>query len=113
MRPAFVHEDEPLGRNRCGYHHPPGGPQEPVALGGRAPPFFLVGPILAMARHIVERLTERAVTASMYSQRSRRLTNGRSVRSSSKSFIAFSSSFGADPGLLLGASEPPSSASMA
>src|SRR5215211_8336581 len=71
------------------------------------PPFFLVGPSLAMARHIVERLTESPVRASIYSQRSWRLTKGRSRRSSSSSLLAFSSSFGAAPGRFLGTSDSP------
>src|SRR5215210_6257012 len=55
-----------------------------------------------MARHIVERLTQSPVVNPTYSQRSRRVANGRSVRSSWSSFIAFSSSFGVDPGLFFG-----------
>ena len=78
MRPALVHEDEPLGLHHRGHHHPPGRPQELVALGGYAPPFFLVGPMRAMARHTVERLTESPVMASTYSQRSLRVAKGRS-----------------------------------
>src|SRR5215217_241151 len=76
MRPALVHEDEPLRLHRRGHHHPPGRPRKLVALGGDSPPFFLVGPMRAMARHTVERLTESPVTTSMYSQRSRRVTRG-------------------------------------
>jgi hypothetical protein len=64
----------------------------------------------AMARHTVERLTESPATTPMYSQRSLRVAKGRSFRSSSKSLMAFSSSFGAAPGLFLGASDPPRSA---
>jgi hypothetical protein len=60
-----------------------------------------------MARHIVERLTESPVMASTYSQRSWRLAKGRSLRSSSKSLMAFWSSFGADPGRFLEASDSP------
>src|SRR5215217_6095193 len=44
-----------------------------------------------MARHIVERLTETPLTASTYSQRSLRVTNGRSSRSSTRSFSTRSS----------------------
>ena len=64
MRPALVHEEESLRLHYRGHHHPPGRPLEFAAFGGYSPPFFLVGPILAMARHIVERLTESPVTAS-------------------------------------------------
>ena len=60
-----------------------------------------------MARHMVERLTESPVVNPTYSQRSLRVANGRSVRSSWSSFIAFSSSFGADPGLFFGARDSP------
>jgi hypothetical protein len=60
-----------------------------------------------MARHIVERLTESPVMAPMYSQRSRRLTKGRSPRSSCKSLMAPSSSFAADPGLFFGTKDSP------
>jgi hypothetical protein len=91
--PALVHEEEPLGRDLRSDHHPPGRPQEPVALGGYSPPFFLVEPSLAMARHIVERLTQSPVVNPKYSQRSLRVANGRSARSSRSSFIDFSSSF--------------------
>src|ERR671921_604310 len=110
MRPALVHEDEPLRLHRRGYHHLPARPRKLVALRGDSPPFFLVGPRRAMARHTVERLTESPVTTSMYSQRSRRVTKGRSWRSSSSSFLAFSSSFGRDPGLFFGARGSPCSA---
>ncbi len=65
MRPALVHEDEPLRLHHRGYHHPPGCPLELVALGGNSSPFLRVEPIRAMARHMVERLTESPVMASM------------------------------------------------
>jgi hypothetical protein len=68
-----VSEDEPLGLHHRGHHYSPGRSLELVALCGNAPPFFLVGPILAMARHMVERLTESPVMSSMYSQRSFRV----------------------------------------
>ena len=60
-----------------------------------------------MARHIVERLTESPVMSSTYSQRSLRVAKGRSRRSSSRSFIALPSSFGADPSLFFGARGSP------
>src|SRR5215212_10165966 len=110
MRPALVHEDEPLRLHRRGHHHSPGRPRKLLALGGDTPPFFLVGPMRAMARHTVERLTESTATTPRYSQRSLRVAKGRSFRSSSKSFMAFSSSFGAAPGLFFAASDPPRSA---
>ena len=65
VRTAFVHEDEPLGLHPRRHRYPPGRPLELVALGCDSPPFFLVRPILAMARHMVERLTESPVMASM------------------------------------------------
>jgi hypothetical protein len=66
MRPALVYEDEPLWLNHRGYHHSPSRSLKLlVALRGYSPPFFLVGPMRAMARHIVERLTESPVMASM------------------------------------------------
>jgi hypothetical protein len=70
-------------------------------------PFFLVGPIRAMVRHMAERLTESPVMTSMWSQRSRRVAKGSSSRSSSKSLMALSSGFGADPGLFFGARDSP------
>jgi hypothetical protein len=73
MRPALIHEDEPLWLHRCGHHHPPGCPLELVALGGHSSPFLRVEPMRAMAWHIVERLTENPVMTSMYSQRSWRV----------------------------------------
>src|SRR5215208_8078233 len=110
MRPTLVHEDEPLWAHHRSHHYLPGCPQELVALGGYTPPFSLVGPMRAMARQTVERLTESPATTPRYSQRSLRVAKGRSLRSSSKSFMAFSSSFGAAPGLFFGASDPPRSA---
>ena len=65
MRPALVHEERPLWVHRRGHHHPPGRPLELVALCGDSSPFFLVGPMRAMARHMVERLTESPVTVSI------------------------------------------------
>lgn len=64
MGAHLVHEDEPLGLHHRGHHNPPGRTVELVAFGGYSPPFFLVGPILAIARHIVERLTDTPVMAS-------------------------------------------------
>src|SRR3712207_6969370 len=46
---SLVHEDEPLWLHHRGHHHPPGCSLELVALGGDSPPFFLVGPMRAMA----------------------------------------------------------------
>jgi hypothetical protein len=69
MRPALVYEDEPLWLNHRGYHHSPSRSLKLlVALRGYSPPFFLVGPMRAMARHMVERLTESPVMASMCSR---------------------------------------------
>src|SRR5215212_2239800 len=107
MGPALLHENEPLGRDHCGHHHPPGRPQELIAFGSDTPPFFLVEPVRAMARHMVERLTESPVMTSTYSQRSLRVAKGRSLRFPSSSFIAFWSSFGAEPGLFFGARGSP------
>src|SRR5215207_988646 len=83
-------------------HHPPGGPQELVSLCGASPPFLRVEPILAMARHIVERLTEIPLMASTYSQRSLRVTNGRPRRSSLRSLPTRPSILGRSPGALAG-----------
>src|SRR5918997_5649961 len=110
MRPPFPQKADPPRLHRRGHHHPPSCPRKLVALRGDSPPFFLVGPMRATARHAVERLTESPVTASMYSQRFRRVTKGRSRRSSSSSFLAFSSSLGRDPGLFFGAKGSPRSA---
>ena len=71
----FVEADVPVV-----HHRPPGGPQELVALSGASPPFLRVEPILAMARHMVERLTETPLMASTYSQRSLSVANSRSFR---------------------------------
>jgi hypothetical protein len=72
MQPHLVHENQPRGMDLRSHHRPPGGPQELVSLSGAWPPFLRVEPILAMARHMVERLTETPLMASTYSQRSLR-----------------------------------------
>ena len=58
MHPALLDEEQPLGLNRPSHHHPPSSSSELVALRCGASPFFLLDPIRAMARQIVERLTE-------------------------------------------------------
>jgi hypothetical protein len=70
-------------------------------------PFLRVEPIRALAPHIVERLTETPFTASTYSQRSRRVANGRSWRSASRSFPTRSSILGGLPGALPGSRDSP------
>src|SRR5829696_3471205 len=65
VRAALVHKHQPLGDDLLSHHHLPGRPLELVTLCGNSPPFFLVEPILAMARHMVERLTASPVIASM------------------------------------------------
>src|SRR5215203_7282881 len=65
MRPALVHEHQSLGDDLLGHHHPPGCPLELVAFRSNSSPFFLVEPMRAMARHMVERLTASPVIASM------------------------------------------------
>src|SRR3712207_747001 len=105
--PHLIHEHQPSGVDLRGHHHPPSGPQELVSLGGASPPFLRVEPIRAMARHMVERLTETPLTASTYSQRCRRVTKGRSRRSSSRSSLTFSSILGRLPGALPGARGSP------
>src|SRR5215212_9971916 len=65
VRAAFVHEDEPLELSTLAATI-----TRPLALKNSSrsvadrPPFFLVGPILAIARHMLERLTDRTVMAS-------------------------------------------------
>src|SRR5215207_5069844 len=110
MHPALVDEEQPLGLNRRGHPHPPGSSLELVALRCGSSPFFLLDPIRAMARQIVERLTESPVRACMYSRRSLRVAKGLCLRFASKSLVAFSSNFGADPGLFFGARDSPWSA---
>jgi hypothetical protein len=62
MRPALIHKEQPLWLHHRSYHHSPGCSLElVVALGSYSPPFFLLGPMRAMARHMVERLTESPV----------------------------------------------------
>src|SRR3712207_1534162 len=107
FRSHLIHEHQPSGADLRGHHHPPGGPQELVSLRGASPPFLRVEPILAMARHMVERLTETPLTASTYSQRCWRVTNGRSFRSSSRSFLSRSSILGRLPGALPGSRGSP------
>src|SRR5215213_264382 len=75
----FINEHQPPGVDLGGNHHSPAGPQELVSLCGASPPFLRVEPIRAMARHMLERLTETPLRASTYSQRSFRVTNGRSL----------------------------------
>jgi hypothetical protein len=67
------HGSEPLRPHHRGYHHLPGCPLKLVAFCGNLSPFLRVEPIRAMARHMVERLTESPVMTSMYSQRSWRV----------------------------------------
>src|SRR5215210_5810498 len=113
MGTALVDEDQLAGVQRSGHHHPPGGPQELVAFRGRSPPFFLVASIRFMARHTVERLTSTDATIRRYSHLCCSVRKGRSSRSAASSLLARSSSFGFEPGLFLGASEPPSSSILA
>jgi hypothetical protein len=65
VRAALIHEHQPLGDNLLSRHHLPSRSLELVALGGDSSPIFLVGPIRAVARHMVERLTESLVMTSM------------------------------------------------
>ncbi len=65
VRPHLIDKDQPLGLDRRCDHHPPGGSLGLVPFGCGSSPFFLVEPIRATARHIVERLTESPVMASM------------------------------------------------
>src|SRR5215210_6365554 len=65
VQPALVYEEKPLGLHRPSHHHPPSGSFELVTLRCGSSPFFLVEPIRAIARHMVERLTESPVTVSM------------------------------------------------
>ena len=107
MQPHLVHENQPRGIDLRGHHRPPGGPQELVSLRGAWPPFLRVEPILAMARHMVERLTETPLMASTYSQRSLSMANGCSFRSSSRSLLTRSSILGGLPGALPGSRGSP------
>jgi hypothetical protein len=65
----FINEHQPPGIYLGANHHSPAGPQELLSLCGAWPPFLRVEPIRAMARHMLERLTETPLTASTYSQR--------------------------------------------
>jgi hypothetical protein len=65
-----------------------------------------------MTRHTVDRLTSKEATVRRYSHLFWRVMKGRSLRSTSSSLLERSSSFGFEPGLFLGASEHPSSASL-
>jgi hypothetical protein len=56
---------------------------------------------------MVERLTEAPLMASTYSQRSLRVTNGRSSRSPSRSLLSRSSILGRLPGDLAGSRGSP------
>src|SRR4051794_31017338 len=81
--------------------HPPGRrPRKLLALRSDPSPLFPGRTDVGYgAAYGGARLTESPVTTFMYSQRPRRVTKGRSWRSSSSSFLVFSSSFGRDPGL--------------
>ncbi len=59
----FIYEHQLLGVDLRGHHNPPGGPYEFVSLCGASSPFLRVEPIRAMARHMVERLTESPLIA--------------------------------------------------
>ena len=63
MEPHLIDEDQPLGLERLGHGHPPGGPDPLVALAGARHPFFLVRSIRFMVRHTTERLTSNPATA--------------------------------------------------
>jgi len=65
MNPHLVNEDQRLGIYSCRYHHPPGRSYNLITFCSYSSPFFLVEPIRAMARHMVERLIENPVTTSM------------------------------------------------
>jgi hypothetical protein len=59
MYATLLDEEQPLRLNRPSHHHPPaGGSSELVALRCGSSPFFLLAPIRAMARQLVERLTQ-------------------------------------------------------
>ena len=110
MNPYLIdkdHKDQRLGLCLRGHHHPPSCSLELVALGGVSPPFFLVEPIRAMVRQIVERLTKTPAAAFRYSRLSQSVTKGRSSRSAASNLLAFSSSLGFKPGLSFGASDSP------
>src|SRR5215207_7323248 len=63
MHPTLVDKEQPLGLNRRSHHHPPGSSLELITLRCGSSPFFLLDPIRAMARQMVERLTESPVRA--------------------------------------------------
>jgi len=107
MEPHLINEDQPLGLKNLSYGYSPGSSDPFVSLTGGCHPFFLVESIRLMVRHTTERLTSTAATARRYSQRSLRVTNGRSLRSSSSSFLARSSILGRLPGALPGESDLP------
>ena len=64
MNPHLLNEDQQLGIHSCRYRHPPGRSYKLITLRSYSSPFFLVEPIRAMARHMVERLTESPLMAS-------------------------------------------------
>ncbi|MDP8973363.1 MAG: hypothetical protein M3N45_09365 [Actinomycetota bacterium] len=65
MNSHLINKDQRLGIHNGRYGYSPEGSLELVALCGYSSPFFLVEPIRAMARQIVERLTESPVRAYM------------------------------------------------
>src|SRR5215207_10435 len=100
-------QDQPLGLKHLGHGHFPGGSQPLISFAGGSDPFFLVEPIRFMLRHTTERLTSSPAMTRRYSQRSRRVTNGRSLSSSSSNLRAGSSMMGRLPGALPGESALP------
>ena len=65
MNSHLINKDQRLGIHNGRYGYSPEGSSELVALFGYSFPFFLVEPIRAMARQIVERLTESPVRTYM------------------------------------------------
>src|SRR5215207_10510093 len=110
VRPALVHEHQALRVDLAGGEQPPGGPQELVALSRSQRSFFRLHPKRLSILLTVESLTLTPATRSRNSRLSGKIAAGRSSRSTSRSFLAGSSSFGFEPGRLFGASERPSRA---
>src|SRR5215211_1280338 len=104
----LIHEHQSL-RIDAAQFHAPSAPQELVSFCCPSGSFFRVCEIRRSVRHTVASLTETPEMANRNSALWEWVAHGLCWRSSTRSFLAFSSSFGALPGAFLGSRVPRSS----
>jgi hypothetical protein len=108
MGAHLVHEHQPP-RSEAANLHAPHKPQELVSFCCLFGSFFRLLRTRLTARQTVASLTETPETAYRNSALWEWVAHGRCWRSSKRSLVAFSSTFGALPGAFLGSSVPRSS----